>query len=307
MRIIFMGTPEFALPSLEAIRQRPDELLAVVTQPDRPSGRGQKPTPSPVKLAAIAAGLAVVQPEKVRDPGFLEWCRGLAPDVIVVVAFGQLLPKALIDIPRHGCLNVHASLLPRYRGAAPIHWALIRDERETGVTTMQIDIGMDTGPMYLQRATPITAEDTAETLAQRLSILGAQVLNDTLDLLAAGRLVARPQDSSQATLAPLLKKEDGRIDWTRSATAIAALIRGTTPWPGAHTSYEQDQWRIWRAYATAGSGAPGIILRADAEGVVVGTREGRLVITELQAPGGKRLKVREYLAGHLVKPGNRLV
>jgi len=304
---MFMGTPEFALPSLEIVRRRSDELLAVVTQPDRPHGRGQKPTAPPVKLAALAAGLTVVQPEKVRAPDFLEWCRGLAPDLIVVVAFGQLLPKALLDIPRHGCINVHASLLPRYRGAAPIQWALIRDERETGVTTMQIDVGMDTGPTYVQRAIPITLEDTAQTLAQRLSRLGAEVLDETMDLLAAGRLVARPQDPAQATQAPLLKKEDGHIDWTKSAAAIAALIRGTTPWPGAYTSYDQETWRIWRAHATAGVGEPGIILRADGEGVVVGTSEGLLSITELQTPGGKRLKARDYLAGHLVKPGNRLV
>jgi methionyl-tRNA formyltransferase len=307
MRVIFMGTPAFALPTFEALRIRGEHLIAVVTQPDRPRGRGQVLAPPPMKMAGLAAGLTVLQPEKVRESEFLERCRVLAPDLIVVVAFGQILPKALLDIPRYGCINVHASLLPRYRGAAPIQWAIIRGETETGVTTMQMDPGMDTGPILLQRRVPIEPEDTAGTLAPRLAAVGAATLSETLNRVTAGRLEPQPQDSTQATLAPLLKKEDGRIDWRQPATAIAALVRGTNPWPGAVTMSRGAPLRVWGARAEAGSGEPGLILAARPEGVTVGTGAGRLVIIELQSPGGKRLSAREYVAGHLVKPGDRVV
>jgi methionyl-tRNA formyltransferase len=306
MRVIFMGTPEFALPSLEALRARGEQLVAVVTQPDRPHGRGQRVSAPPVKVAAMAAGIPVRQPEKVRQPEFLEWCRSTAPDLIVVVAFGQILPKTLLDIPRLGCINVHASLLPKYRGAAPIAWAIIRGETETGITTMQMDPGMDTGPMLVQRSTPIFADDTAGTLGARLAELGATTLDETLELLAAGRLSPTVQDSSQATLAPMLKKDDGRIDWQQPAAAIQALVRGLDPWPGAWTTHAGEPWRIWRAAFAPGAGAPGSVLRADAAGIVVGTGDGHLVITELQKPGKRRLKVRDYLAGHAIAAGARL-
>jgi methionyl-tRNA formyltransferase len=306
MRVIFMGTPEFALPSLDALRERGEQLVAVVTQPDRPQGRGQRMSPPPVKVAALAAGIAVQQPAKVRQPEFLEWCRSTAPDLIVVVAFGQILPKTLLDIPRLGCINVHASLLPKYRGAAPIAWAIIRGETETGITTMQMDPGMDTGPMLLQRAAPILPDDTAGSLGARLAKLGAKTLNETLELLAAGRLSAVVQDSSLATLAPMLKKDDGRIDWQQPAAAIHALVRGLDPWPGAWTQHAGEPWRIWRATVEPGTAEPGVVLRADAAGVAVGTGDGRLVITELQAPGKRRLLVRDYLAGHAIKTGERL-
>lgn len=306
MRVIFMGTPIFALPSLEALRARGEDLIAVVTQPDRPQGRGQALTPPPVKVAATRAHIPVQQPEKVRHPEFLEWCRTAAPDLIVVVAFGQILPKALLDIPRQGCINVHASLLPKYRGAAPIAWAIIRRETETGITTMQMDPGMDTGPMLLQRSTPIRPDDTAATLGERLSELGAQTLNETLDALKVGRLSPMPQDSSQATLAPLLKKDDGRIDWQQPAPAIDALVRGLDPWPGAWTTHAGEPWRIWKARVHPEPGEPGVVLRADTDGLLVGTADQSVLITELQAPGKRRLTAREYLAGHVVKPGVRL-
>jgi methionyl-tRNA formyltransferase len=306
MRVIFMGTPEFALPSLEALRARGEQLVAVVTQPDRPHGRGQRVSPPPVKVAALAAGIPVQQPAKVRQPEFLEWCRSTEPDLIVVVAFGQILPKTLLDIPRLGCLNVHASLLPKYRGAAPIAWAIIRGETETGITTMQMDPGMDTGPMLLQRAMAILPEDTTATLGARLAELGARTLDETLELLAAGRLSPTVQDSSQATLAPMLKKDDGRIDWQQPAAAIQALVRGLDPWPGAWTTHAGEPWRIWRAAVEPGSGESGVVLRADAAGIAVGTADGHLVITELQSPGKRRLKVRDYLAGHAMKTGARL-
>jgi methionyl-tRNA formyltransferase len=306
MRVIFMGTPTFALPSLEALRARGEDLIAVVTQPDRPQGRGQVPTPSPVKVAALRAGVPIQQPEKVRHPDFLEWCRAAAPDLIVVVAFGQILPKALLDIPRQGCINVHASLLPKYRGAAPIAWAIIRGEAETGITTMQMDPGMDTGPTLVQRTLTIRPDDTAGTLGERLSQLGAQTLNETLDALKAGRLSPTPQDSSQATLAPLLKKDDGKIDWQQPATAIEALVRGLDPWPGARTEYEGTPWRIWRVRVQSDTGEAGVVFRADPAGILVGAADGSILITELQAPGKRRLTTREYLVGHAVNPGVRL-
>jgi methionyl-tRNA formyltransferase len=306
MRVIFMGTPTFALPSLEALRARGENVIAVVTQPDRPQGRGQALAPPPVKLAASRAGIPVQQPEKVRQPEFLEWCRAEMPDVIVVVAFGQILPKALLDIPRHGCINVHASLLPKYRGAAPIAWAVIRGETETGITTMQMDPGMDTGPMLVRRSVPIRPDDTAGTLAERLARLGAETLNETLDALKAGRLSATPQDSSQATLAPMLKKDDGRIAWQQPATAVDALVRGMDPWPGAWTTYRGEPWRIWRVRVMPDEGEAGVVLQADAEGIAVGTGKGSVRITELQAPGKRRMAARDYLSGHAIKPGARL-
>ena len=306
LRVVFMGTPDFALPSLEVLRRRGEAVVAVVTQPDRPRGRGQHPAPPSVKVAALAAGLPVVQPEKVRHPEFLDWCGALAPDLIVVVAFGQILPKALLDIPRHGCINVHASLLPRYRGAAPIQWAIIRGETETGITTIQMDPGMDTGPILLQRRVPIAPDDTAKTLSGRLAVVGADALNETLDQLKAGQLHAQPQDPTQATLAPLLTKEDGHIDWRQPAAALAALVRGANPWPGASTTHHDEMLRIWGARVEPGAGEPGVILRADAHGIVVGTGDGRLVITELQVPGGKRLSSLEYITGHPIAPGERL-
>lgn len=306
MRVIFMGTPTFALPSFEALRARGEEIIAVVTQPDRPQGRGQALAPPPVKLAALQAGVPVQQPERVRHAEFLEWCRSAAPELIIVVAFGQILPKALLDIPGQGCINVHASLLPRYRGAAPIAWAIIRGETETGITTMQMDAGMDTGPMLLRRSLAIRPDDTAGTLSERLSHLGAQTLNETLDALKAGRLSPTPQDAAHATLAPLLKKDDGRIDWRQPAAAIEALVRGLDPWPGAWADYEGEPWRIWKARVQPDAGEPGVVLRADPLGVLVGAATGSVLITELQAPGKRRLTAREYLAGHAVTPGVRL-
>lgn len=306
MRVLFMGTPTFALPSFEVLRARGEHIIAVVTQPDRPQGRGQALTPPPVKAAASRAGIPVQQPEKVRHPEFLEWCRSAAPDLIVVVAFGQILPKTLLDIPRAGCLNVHASLLPRYRGAAPIAWAIIHGETETGITTMQMDPGMDTGPMLLQRTTPVRPDDTAGTLGERLATLGAQTLNDTLDQLTAGTLQVTPQDNSKATLAPLLKKGDGRIDWSRPARSIDALVRGMDPWPGAFTTHGTESWRVWKVRPEPRSAEPGVVVGADATGIAVGTGDGVAVITELQTPGKRRLPAAEYLAGHVVKAGDRL-
>lgn len=307
MRVVFMGTPAFALPTFAMLQARGEEVIAVVTQPDRPRGRGQALSPSAVKVAALAAGIPVLQPEKVRHPDFLAWCRDAAPDLVIVVAFGQILPKALLDIPPRGCVNVHASLLPRYRGAAPIQWAIIRGETETGVTTMLMDVGMDTGPMLLQRQVPIEPDDTAATLAERLSHVGASTLHETLDAWQAGRIEPVAQDGAQATLAPLLKKEDGRIIWTQPATVIGCLVRGAIPWPGATTRYGDRDLRIWRAHSEPGAAEPGVVVRADRSGIAIGTGEGLLVVTELQMPGGRRLAAEEAVIGRLVKAGDRVV
>ncbi len=309
MRLIFMGTPTFAVPSLEAILATGHTVEAVVTQPDRPSGRGQRPATPPVKTRAVAAGLTVWQPAKVREPAFLETVRGAAPDLIAVVAFGQILPAALLRIPRLGCVNLHASLLPKYRGAAPIQWALIRGERETGATTILMDEGMDTGRILLQEPVPIREDDTAESLSARLAEVGARLLVETITGLEKGRLTRRSQDHARATLAPRLKKDDGLIPWDRPATEIVNFVRGTTPWPGATTFYEARRWRLWQVGAAeaAGAGAPvaapGQLVRVGPDALIVQTGQDRVRITELQPEGGRRMTAQAFLQGHRVAEG----
>jgi len=301
MKILLMGTPKFAVPSLQAVADSGEELIGVVTQPDRPKGRGELIASSPVKDWAVAKGISVYQPVKVRDPEFLKQLRDLTPDLIVVVAFGQILPKSLLEIPRNGCVNVHASLLPKYRGAAPINWAIIRGERETGVTTMLMDEGMDTGPILLQERVPIEFHDTAETLAERLQVIGARLLVRTIAELKAGRLKPKPQDSSQATMAPLLKKEDGMIRWDQPAEAIVNRVRGLTPWPGAYTFYGPQRWQLWKVSALDSHlrhAAPGEILEVQKDGVLVATADRTIRIEEFQPENKRRMKTREYLAGH---------
>ena len=241
-----MGTPQFACPTLQRLIDRGDEIPAVVTQPDRPKGRGQKSVPPPVKELAERHGLPVLQPIKVRAPEFIESVREMNPDVVVVVAFGQILPKALLEIPRYGCINVHASLLPRYRGAAPLNWCVINGEIETGVTTMLMDVGLDTGDMLLKKATPIDPDEDTSSLHDRLSLIGAALLNETLDLLVQGKLVPEKQDEALSCYAPMLKKEDGLIDWTRDARTIRNLVRGMSPWPGAFTYLDGKLVKVYR-------------------------------------------------------------
>ncbi len=305
-----MGTPRFAVPSLEAVADAGEEFIGVVTQPDRPKGRGEEIASSPVKDWAVAKGIPVYQPIKVRDPEFIKQLRDLSPDLIVVVAFGQILPKALLEIPRSGSVNVHASLLPKYRGAAPINWAIIRGERETGVTTMRMDEGMDTGPILLQERVPIESNDTAESLAERLQVIGARLLVRTIAELKAGRLKSKPQDSSQATMAPLLKKEDGLIRWDQSAEAIVNRVRGLIPWPGAYTFYGPQRWRLWKVSALdpppLRRATPGEILEVQKDGVLVATADRTIRIEELQPENKRRMKAQEYLAGHDLKAGTIL-
>lgn len=308
MRLVFMGTPDFAVASLEALLQSDDSVVGVVTQPDRPKGRGQVLAPSPVKLLAQRAKIPLLQPLKMKDPEFLQTLAGWKPDLIAVTAFGRILPPAILSLPPRGCINVHGSLLPKYRGAGPIQWAIINGERETGITTMLMDEGMDTGAMLLQEAIPIAADDTAGTLSPRLAELGGRLLVETIARVKAGTIVPQPQDSLRATLAPLLKKEDGVINWTLPATALANRVRGLSPWPGAYTAAGGDRWTIWRALALPGPTAkpPGVVVAVTNEAIHVATGEGVLALLELQPANSRRMAVSQYLAGHTVVVGLQL-
>jgi len=309
MRLVFMGTPDFASASLEALLRSDNSVVGVVTQPDRPKGRGQILTPSPVKLLAQRAQIPLLQPLKMKDPEFLQALAGWKPDLIAVAAFGRILPPMILSLPPHGCINVHGSLLPKYRGAGPIQWAIINGETKTGITTMLMDEGMDTGAMLLQEAIPITPDDTVESLSPRMAELGGRLLVETITRLKAGTLVPRPQDVSQATLAPLLTKEDGVIDWTLPAAVLANRIRGLSPWPGAYTTIAGgDRWTIWRAQALPGPvmKPPGMVVAVTTEVIHVATGKGILAVTELQPANGRRMAVSQYLAGHPVAIGVQL-
>lgn len=304
-----MGTPDFAVASLEALLQSDDSVVGVVTQPDRPKGRGQILTPSPVKLLAQQEKIPLLQPLKMKAPEFLQTLAGWKPDLIVVTAFGRILPPVVLSLPPRGCINVHGSLLPKYRGAGPIQWAIINGERETGITTMLMDEGMDTGAMFLQEAIPITDDDTASTISPRLAELGGRLLVETIARLKAGTLVSKPQDSSQATMAPLLKKEDGIIDWALPATVLANRVRGLAPWPGAYTAVPGgDRWTIWRAQAIPGPNTkpPGAVVAVTNEAIHVATGEGVLALLELQPANSRRMVVSQYLAGHPIAIGLQL-
>jgi methionyl-tRNA formyltransferase len=309
MRLVFMGTPDFAVVSLEALLRSEDPVVGVVTQPDRPKGRGNILTPSPVKLLAQQSQIPLLQPLKMKDPEFLQTLVGWKPDLIAVAAFGRILPPAILSLPSLGCINVHGSLLPKYRGAGPIQWAIINGETESGITTMQMDEGMDTGAMLLQKAIPITSDDTAGSLSERLAQLGGRLLVETIARLKAGTLVPRPQDASQATMAPLLKKEDGVIDWTLPAAVLANRVRGLSPWPGAYTTIVGgDRWTIWRALALPGpvTKPPGMVVAVTTKAIHVATGAGVLAVTELQPANSRRMAVSQYLAGHPVAVGERL-
>jgi methionyl-tRNA formyltransferase len=303
--MVFMGTPEFALPAFEAMAAS-HHLVAVVTQPDRPSGRGGRLTPSPVKTVALLRHLSVFQPERIRkDPAFLEALQRLAPDLIVVVAFGQILPPSVLSIPRLGCVNLHASLLPAYRGAAPIQWSIIRGETTTGVTTMQMDAGMDTGPILLQRKTPIEPTETAVSVGKRLAHAGAPLLLETVERLATGTLIASPQNNEGGTAAPPLAKEDGLIRWTESAREIFNRWRGTLPWPGTTTFYNGLRWKIPTmeiGSETGRTGGPGEILGMSDGRLEVAAGAGYIRVKEIQPEGSRCMSVAEYAAGHTVRP-----
>jgi methionyl-tRNA formyltransferase len=306
LRIVFMGTPDFACPTLQMLLDRGERVVAVVTQPDRPKGRGQQLQPPPVKELARRHAIPVLQPVKVRVPEAIEEIRALRPDLIVVVAFGQILPKALLDIPPRGCINVHASLLPRYRGAAPLNWCIINGETETGVTTMLMDVGLDTGDMLVKRSLVIDPEEDARSLHDRLSLLGATTMAETLDLLVQDALVPEKQDDSQSCYAPMLKKELGCLDWNKDPQTLKNLVRGVTPWPGAYTWLDGKLLKVFRIRVGSSAGQPGTVLRADREGLEVACQGGSLIIDELQLEGKKRLAAAEFLAGYQVPAGTSL-
>jgi methionyl-tRNA formyltransferase (EC 2.1.2.9) len=308
MRIIFMGTPDFAVPSLRALVENNYDVICVVTQQDRPKGRGYKVVPPPVKEYAMSKGIQVLQPQSLRkEPETVEKIREMNPDLIVTCAFGQILPDSLLAIPKYGTVNVHGSLLPKYRGAAPIQWAVINGETKTGVTTMLTDSGLDTGDILLKREIDIPDDMTAGELHDRMSLLGAEVLIETVRKLEEGTIKPIPQDDSQATLAPRITKEMGRIDWSWEARKIHNLIRGLTPWPGAYTFLEDKKVRIWRS-SLADDGLntgvyPGTIISLDQNSMKVGTGNGILVVSEIQVESGKRMTPYQYSLGHELKPG----
>lgn len=308
IRTVFMGTPEFALATLEGLIAAGLDLVGVYTQPDRPSGRGKQLTAPPVKQLAVAKGIPVFQPLKLRLPEVVAQLQELAPDLIVVVAYGQILPKSVLDIPRYGCINVHASLLPKYRGAAPINQAIIDGETVTGVTTMYMDVGLDTGDMLVKRTTPIGPFETAGELHDRLALLGREAMEETLARLFAGTLAGEKQDDSLSCYAPMLKKEQGVIDWSRPAAEIHNRIRGLDPWPGAHTLLAGEMLKLARTRPDAGPHGepPGTVLSADRDGVRVACGEGSLCVGELQLPGRKRLPAADFLRGCSLPTGTRL-
>ena len=303
-----MGTPSFAAASLRVLLERGHSVAAVFTQPDRPAGRGRLPRPPAVKDLALERGLVVEQPERLRDPAVVERVRALGPEAIVVAAYGRILPKMLLDIPPRGAINVHASLLPRYRGAAPIQRAILAGDMQTGITIMQMNERMDEGDILLQEALPIHEDDTAETLGKRLSALGARLLAETLDRLARGDVVPRKQNDQEATLAPMVTKEEGAVDWRRGAVEIARAVRAFSPWPSAYTKLAGRSLKIHRATAVteAAHETPGTIVSADGDRLEVATGEGRLRLLDVQLEGKRRLTAREFLAGHPLHRGDRL-
>jgi methionyl-tRNA formyltransferase len=308
MRIIFMGTPEFAVPSLNALLQSGDQVVGVVSQPDRPKGRGHQLVAPPVKLVAEQAGIPVLQPLKIRTPEFLQALSAWQPDLIAVAAYGRILHTPILQLPPMGCVNVHGSLLPKYRGAAPVQWAVINGEAKTGITTMLMDEGMDTGAMLLQEELEILPDDTAGTLAPRLAELGGRLLVDTITQLKAGTLTPKKQDDGLATMAPLLKKEDGLIDWTMKATVLANRVRGLSPWPGAYTCLGEERWNIWKAvsHVDTMTDKPGTIITVNKQAILVATGDGLLDIREIQTANSKRMSMAQFLAGHHVTVGMRL-
>lgn len=309
MRIVFMGTPEFAVPSLEALLKSEDTVVGVVTQPDKPKGRGQTMTASPIKQLATKAGVPILQPVKMKDPVFLDALRAWKPDFITVTAFGRILPQIILDLPSKGCVNVHGSLLPKYRGAGPIQWAIINGERETGITTMLMDAGMDTGAMLLQERVAIDPDETAGSLSEKMAKVGGPLLVETLRRLKERTLTPQPQDHSQATMAPMLRKEDGQIDWAASAHDIANRIRGLSPWPGAFTYSGDERWTIWKAHALPESSVeaePGTAVAVTKDAIHLATGRGLLAVTELQPANSRRMTIQQYVAGHRLSPGFRL-
>jgi methionyl-tRNA formyltransferase len=308
LKVLFLGTSEFSCPSLEAVLESAHEVIGVVTQPDRPKGRGQKFAPSPLKSLAVAKNLPVFQPERVRDHSSLEVLKSLHPDLMVVVAYGQILSPAVLAIPPRGCVNVHASLLPKFRGAAPIARAILAGETRTGVTTMLMDPGMDTGPILLTAETSVEESDTQGTLHDRLARMGARLLGQTIEGWEKGTLPPIPQDPSLATYAPKIQKEEGRINWQTPARHLFNLVRAFDPWPGAFTVWAGRILKLFqpRPLEEEAKEAPGTVAQTSAAGLRVATSDGYLLIRELQLENRPRMGVNEFLRGYPLKPGVQL-
>jgi methionyl-tRNA formyltransferase len=305
MRIVFAGTPDFAVPALEAVVAAGHQVLAAITQPDRPAGRGLAAAASPVKQAASRLGIPVLQPASLKTTQAQEEIRGLAPDVLVVAAYGLILPQSVLDLPRLGAINIHASLLPRWRGAAPIHRALLAGDRETGISIMRMEAGLDTGPVLLREAVTILPDDTAGTLHDRLAALGARLVVAALDGLARGTLTATPQPAVGVTYAAKLEKHEARIDWARPAADIERQVRAFNPFPGATARVRGAEVKIWRTAVADGAGEPGAVLATGHGGITVGCGAGALRLEELQRAGGRRLAAREFLRGFPLAAGER--
>lgn len=311
MKIIFMGTPDFAVGTFEALLQAGHEITLAVTQPDKPKGRGKTMQFPPVKEAAMAHGVEVFQPRRIREPECIEYLRKFQADIIVVVAFGQILPKEILDMPSKGCINVHASLLPDYRGAAPIQWAVINGEQVTGVTTMRMDEGLDTGDMIMKEEVALEQGETGGSLFERLAQTGAELCVRTLTAIEEGTAVYTPQDHTKATHTTMIKKELGEIDWTKPAEELECLIRGLNPWPSAYTKLKGKTLKIWKASVEesskqAGGQEAGIVIEAGRDGFIVQTGQGRLKLLEVQLEGKKRMETDAFLRGYPVETGTRL-
>lgn len=301
MKIVFMGTPDFAVPSLRVLHNSgKHQVLTVVTQPDKPKGRGKKLVPQAVKAAALELGLPILQPERIKRQEAIGALAELDADIFVVAAYGQILPKVILDMPKYGCVNVHASLLPKYRGASPIQQAIRNGDKVAGVTIMQMDVGLDTGDMLYKRELEIDANDTGGTLTNKLAELGAQALLEALELLELGELIPEKQNDSDSSYAPLITKEDARIDWHRPAEEIVNLVRAMNPAPAAFTTHQGEVFKIWQASVVDNvNGEAGVIVeKSNKNGLLVATGENGVLITELQAPGGKRMRAADYLRGH---------
>lgn len=308
MRVVFMGTPDFAVSSLDALIEARHEVRAVITQPDRPKGRGNKLAFPEVKERALELGLPVHQPDSVKDEAFLELLKSYQPEVIVVVAFGRILPKSVLDLPQYGCVNVHGSLLPAYRGAAPIQRAVLDGCKETGVTTMRMDVGMDTGDMLLQARIPITEEDTSGTMFDKLAVLGGELLIETLNGLEAGTIVPQKQDDAKATHAARILKEDELINWNDSAEKISCQIRGLAPAPGAYTWWEGQRMKLWKARINSKETEkqPGTIVEIGKEAILIQTGKGCLEVLELQPAGKKAMPAKAFVNGGGITEGTVL-
>lgn len=308
MKIVFMGTPDFAVGALQAVIDAGYEVAAVVTQPDKPKGRGKQVQMTPVKTCALQHNIPVFQPKRIKDSEAVEVLRGFGADLFVVAAFGQILSREILDIPRLGCVNIHASLLPKYRGAAPIQWAILNGEKETGITLMQMDEGMDTGAMLAKCILPISETETGESLFEKLAQAGAKLLIEKLPDIEAGRLEPQPQNSEEATYAPMIRKEMGKIDWNRTAVELERKIRGLNSWPSAYTYLNQKGLKIWEAKADEGSvkDTPGTVTEVTADSIRVQTGEGSLILKSIQLEGKKRMDVKSFLLGYSIVKGQKL-